>query len=235
MRERRCGYLKGALTAVVLWFFGGFFGGGVGTRGRRAGDGCYRASAAAGVPEHPPLPLPAATHLRERAAPRWAAGGVVAPRRRDRRGALARRPGCAVRGGARRGRRLPLALGGSLRPSGTLLSSPFLMSVTMEKRHSTVLGGRGHGAVGDYREEVVRARCRPPLRGGRLRFTGPAQPGSAPAHGPARQRDPCATGPAGSCFSYLVEHRRRQVCGSWTPLPVICKRRRHRSYKTTDL
>lgn len=31
-------------------------------------------------------------------------------------------------------------------------------------------------------------------------------------------------GPAGGSVSYLAEHRRRQVCGSWTPLPVICKR-----------
>lgn len=161
----------------------------MGRRGRRAGDGCYRASAAAGVPEHPPLPLPAATHLRERAAPRWAAGGVVAPRRRDRRGALARCPGCAVRGGARRGRRLPLALGGSLRPSGTLLSFPFLMSVTMEKRHSTVLGGRGHGAVGDDRSEPAAAH---PFAGG---------------------------GSASQGLPSLAPHPRTALHGSGTPVP----------------
>lgn len=56
------------------------------------------------------------------------------------------------------------------------------------------------------------------------RFPGPGPPGCAPAHGSARRRGRCGSGAEGGGVSYLAGHRRRQVCGSWTPLPAICKR-----------
>lgn len=131
-----------------------------------------------------------------------------------------RRPGSAARGGARRGRRLPLtALGGdrpksllpagSLRPSGASPSSPFLTSASLEKRHSTAagctpgdgdtgLGGGGHGTDTTRGRGGQRPQLRNPprRRRRRRRFPRAAPPGSAPAHRPGPPGSGAAEAPA---------------------------------------
>lgn len=184
-----------------------------------------------------------------RAAP--PAEGALAPPRRARRGAPAPPP---RQRGPRRGAEGPpltvngaggrppeeFAAGGLLAALRRLAELP-LFDVRLLGEKTLDGGGlhpwgRGHGVGGGGTRDghdtgerwsapaaaqpSAEAAPPPPLPAGRsawLRTRAPPRP--------ARQRGRRGSGPGGEIgCSYLAEHRRRQVCGSWTPLPVICKR-----------